>query len=126
MNIKRQSFTAVACLLMSGACSAASLPTQGVIRFEGSIVEGGCNTAISPRSVIEVSRCPTASHGSTFQVKSVSPVQGQVADADSTITVRLTQESRGDSRYYSQDYVLVDKAGKTITSGMYEVTVTSP
>lgn len=126
MNIKRQSFTAVACLLMSGACSAASLPTQDVIRFEGSIVESGCSTAVSPRSVIEMSRCPTASHGSTFQVKSVSPVQGQVADADSPITLRLAQESRSDSRYYSQDYVLVDKAGKTITSGMYEVTVTSP
>lgn len=124
MNIKRQSFPAVVCLVMAGACSAASLPTQGVIHFEGSIVEVGCNTAVSAQSVIELSRCPSASQGSTFQVKSVGPVQGNVEDAQ--ITARLIEESRGDSRYYNQNYVLVDKAGRTITTGMYVVTVTSP
>ncbi|UZE26226.1 hypothetical protein LOY67_12730 [Pseudomonas sp. B21-056] len=57
---------------------------------------------------------------------SVRPV-GTVSSLDnSPVNVRLVADSGKGGRYFNQDYVLEDSAGKPITRGAYLVTLTSP
>lgn len=119
MNVTRLAVVSVLLAAGSGACMAAS---QGVIRFHGSIVEGGCNTAAASGSTVALTGCPVANHGSRLDVREVGSVQ---ALGNATANVKLIADS-GDGRYYDQRYVVVDALGKPIQSGTYVITMTSP
>ncbi|WLG26397.1 type 1 fimbrial protein [Pseudomonas lurida] len=120
MSIKGISvFTSLLCL-WAGACSAAQTVGQGTIEFRGSIVEPGCATNARSGSVMELKGCAQANRGSRLDVRSMAPQA--IANA---AHVQLVADS-GSGRYYDQQYVLVDSAGKRIRSGNYVITLTAP
>ncbi len=55
MNVKRWSWVTGFLAVWTGGCLAAS---GGVIQFRGSIVEPGCEAAVSGVSAIELKGCP--------------------------------------------------------------------
>ncbi|MBD9456099.1 type 1 fimbrial protein [Pseudomonas sp. PDM05] len=95
---------------------------SGVIRFSGSVVMPGCESAAVGGRTLELKGCPQASRGSGFDVRSVGSVK---ALGNAPANVKLVSDS-GDGRYYDQRYELVDAAGKPIQSGLYVVTMTAP
>ncbi|MBK5416653.1 type 1 fimbrial protein [Pseudomonas sp. TH31] len=111
---------------MSGACLAATSLGQGVIRFQGSIVESSCGSHVGANSTVELSGCSTSAQGSAVSARSVEPVSSVSAPDHSRVDVKLVKETRRDGRYYDQQYTLVDGAGKPVNSGTYLITLTAP
>lgn len=126
MNGKRLSVGISLFFALSGACLAATPVAQGVIQFHGSIVEPNCTTRVGTNSTFEFSGCPTPPRGSAVSVRSVEPVRSVSALDHSRVDVKLVADNRKDGRYYDQQYVLVDAAGKPVNSGAYLITLTSP
>lgn len=111
---------------VSGACLAATLAGQGVIRFQGSIVEPGCTSHVGANSTVELNGCPTSARGSASNAVGVEPVRSVTALDHSRVDVKLVSESSKDGRYYDRQYALVDGAGKPLKSGSYLITLTAP
>ncbi|MBT2372616.1 type 1 fimbrial protein [Pseudomonas fluorescens] len=125
MNLKRLSVVTGLFFIMVGSCGAASQVGQGVIQFHGSIVEPGCASGVSG-TVMELKGCSPASRGSQINVRSIQPVSSVTALDHSAVNVRLVADSGVGGRYYDQQYMLVDNAGKPVHSGTYLITLTSP
>ncbi|MNJ54752.1 hypothetical protein D3C77_502080 [compost metagenome] len=115
----------VAVLFSLGAvCQAATPIAQGTIRFTGSIVESPCQTSSQPGGW-RMDGCPAQVREAAINVRRIDP-QASASALDSTsVQVKLVAENR-QGRYYDQHYVLVDHAGKPVTSGNYLITLTSP
>lgn len=103
---------------MGGVSDAAQTVGQGTIEFRGSIVEPGCATNARSSSVVELKGCVQANRGSRLEVREMAPVASVNA-----AHVRLVADSAS-GRYYDQQYVLVDGAGKRVQSGNYVITLT--
>ncbi|MGB3125362.1 MAG: type 1 fimbrial protein [Pseudomonas sp.] len=120
MNVKGIAvFTGLFCL-WAGACGAAQTVGRGTLEFRGAIVEPGCATNARSGAVMELSGCARSSRGSRVDVRTIAPVASVNA-----AHVKLIADS-GNGRYYDQRYLLVDGAGKPVTSGNYVITLTSP
>ncbi|AJO77154.1 MULTISPECIES: hypothetical protein [Pseudomonas] len=116
---------------LSGVCTAAPQTAQGVIYFHGSIEEEPCTPStvpdVSGRGItFNLSQCPTLSRGNEIHVNPVGPSRTVTALDHSAVEVKLVADSGSAGRYYDQQYVLVDKAGKRVESGAYLITLTSP
>ncbi|MGE7956851.1 type 1 fimbrial protein [Pseudomonas sp. NPDC089530] len=116
---------------LSGVCSAAPQTAQGVIYFHGSIEEEPCTPSMVPdvsgsSLTFNLSQCPTLSRGNDIRVSAVGPSRTVTALDRSAVDVKLVADSGQAGRYYDQQYVLVDKAGKPVNSGTYLITLTSP
>lgn len=123
MNTRLSSVGTLLFFSMAGTCLAAPPPpSHGVIHFVGNIVEPPCSVG-GQSATLSLKACPSLARGN---VMSVRPV-GTVSSLDnSPVNVRLVADSGKGGRYFNQDYVLEDSAGKPITRGAYLVTLTSP
>lgn len=125
MNNKRLVAVCGLLLAWAGTCSAAPGVTQGVIRFQGSIVEPGCTANVGEGARMQLKACPAAGRNTQLDVHSVQPVSTVTALGTSQANVKWVSDTVS-GRYYDQRYVLVDNLGKPIQSGVYVVTLTSP
>jgi hypothetical protein len=125
MNLKRLSVVTGLFFVIVGSCGAATQVGQGVIQFHGSIVEPGCASSASG-AVMELKGCSPASRASQINVRNVQPISRVIAPDHSAVNVKLTADSGEGGRYYDQQYVLVDNAGRPVQSGTYLITLTSP
>ena len=109
---------------VAGSCLAAPPMSQGVIRFNGSVVETPCRASetASPCG-LELGQCPKAARGNVISVNPVATVSGLNR---SGVKVKLLADSGTAEPYYQQRYVLVDTAGRPVTSGNYLVTLSLP
>ncbi|MBV4473565.1 type 1 fimbrial protein [Pseudomonas sp. B2M1-30] len=102
---------------LNNACWAAPPATQGVIRFQGAIVEAPCNTDRVMHSRFDLTRCPAAARAMTVEANSVDPLK-----IASPVTVqRLSDIDNG--RFHDQQYQLVDEEGAPLRSGNYLITM---
>lgn len=114
-----------------GPTFAATPLSQGVIHFYGSIVESPCSPDTHSAhqdsgATLSLSRCPQAARAGSLSVRSVQPFATVAALSPSAVKVKLVADSGRSERYYSQQYALVDGAGKAVNSGAYIITLTSP
>ena len=125
MSVKR--LAVITGLLLAGLVThaQAQLPAQGLIRFQGSIVESGCDTSATQGAMLALSNCPLASRGSLIDIHSVRPAGSVEALPGSRADVRLKADT-SNGRTYDQSYQLVDHSGQPIRTGLYLVTLTSP
>lgn len=114
-----------------GMCFAESKMNQGVIYFQGGIVEETCtpivHSGIGEQSTrFKLEKCPALVRRVAVRVQDVNPV-GSVAVLDhSRVNVQLISDSGNIGPSYSQQYSLVDSTGKLVNSGTYLITLTSP
>lgn len=94
-----------------GVCLAATVQAQGVIHFQGAIVEPSCAGAVQPGSALKMS-CPVPLPGSALSVEGVT-------GAGKPVRLRAVRGEEG-------QYQLVDSVGARILSGNYLITLTSP
>jgi hypothetical protein len=69
--------------------------------------------------------CPTPSRNIDVSVHRVRPKTSLSSDS-TPVKARLVVSSTTEGRYFDQQYALVDRAGKPVTTGNYLVTVTMP
>ncbi|EJM27393.1 type 1 fimbrial protein [Pseudomonas sp. GM25] len=106
--------------VLSSACWAATPVTQGVIRFEGRIVEQPCATGTDEAVSIWLNDCPTSMRATVLEARNVD-----ASSAASSIKVeRLSDSDHG--RYHDQQYRLVDVAGSPVKAGSYLITMSLP
>ena len=117
-SVKRLSLVAGFFALWTGA----SMAADGVIRFEGRVVEPGCQSSSRGGSTLELTGCPQKLRDSQLNVQPIRSVQ---AVGTAPVQVKLLTDS-GAGRYYDQRYQLVDGRGKPIQSGAYVVTLIAP
>lgn len=113
---------------LSGICFAAPQSIQGTIYFHGSIVEEPCTPSSTAQggAALSLRQCPQFSRGNDIRVHGVGPSRSVTAIGKSPVNVKLVTDSGKEGRYYDQQYALVDEAGKSVNSGMYLITLTSP
>ncbi|EJL08057.1 hypothetical protein [Pseudomonas chlororaphis] len=113
---------------LSGICFAAPQSIQGTIYFHGSIVEEPCTPSSTAQggAALNLRQCPQFSRGNDIRVHGVGPSSSVTAIGKSPVNVKLVTDSGKEGRYYDQQYALVDEAGKSVNSGMYLITLTSP
>ncbi|WDH54803.1 MULTISPECIES: type 1 fimbrial protein [Pseudomonas] len=113
---------------LSGICFAAPQSIQGTIYFHGSIVEEPCTPSSTAQggAALNLRQCPQFSRGNDIRVHGVGPSSAVTAIGKSPVNVKLVTDSGKEGRYYDQQYALVDEAGKSVNSGMYLITLTSP
>ncbi|MDF9620558.1 type 1 fimbrial protein [Pseudomonas entomophila] len=106
--------------VLSSACWAATPVTQGVIRFEGRIVEQSCATGTDEAVGIWLNDCPASMRATVLEARNVDS-----SSAAPSIKVALLWDS-GHGRYYDQQYQLVDVAGSPVKAGNYLITMSLP
>jgi hypothetical protein len=106
----------------SGACLAA----PGTIRFEGSIVEPGCQSRVGADGTFELYQCSAQSRAMGVEANALAPIASVSAVGRSRVNVKLLADSGREGRYYDQQFVLMDEAGLPIRSGDYLVTLSMP
>ncbi|AMS13708.1 hypothetical protein A3218_05130 [Pseudomonas chlororaphis] len=113
---------------LSGICFAAPQSIQGTIYFHGSIVEEPCTPSSTAQggAALNLRQCPQFSRGNDIRVHGVGLSSSVTAIGKSPVNVKLVTDSGKEGRYYDQQYALVDEAGKSVNSGMYLITLTSP
>ncbi|MDD0972365.1 type 1 fimbrial protein [Pseudomonas fontis] len=94
-----------------GVCLAATVQAQGVIHFQGAIVERSCAGGLQPGSTLKMS-CPVPLPSSALNVE-------RVTGAGKPVRLRAVRGEEG-------QYQLVDSAGARIRTGSYLITLTSP
>jgi type 1 fimbria pilin len=122
MNGKRIAAGLSLLFALSGACLAA----PGTIRFEGSIVEPGCQSRVGTDGTFELYECSAQSRAMGIEANTIAPTASVSAVGQSSVNVKLLADSGRDSRYYDQRFVLMDEAGLPIRSGDYLVTLSLP
>ena len=122
MNGKRIAAGLSLLFALSGACLAA----PGTIRFQGSIVEPGCQSRVGTHGTFELYQCPAQSRAIGIEANTVAPTANVVAVGQSSVNVKLLADSGREGRYYDQQFVLMDEAGLPIRSGDYLVTLSMP
>lgn len=119
---------AVSAAIFFGLCAnsqAATLIDQGVIQFTGSIVEPSC-TAQPQASGWRLEGCPESTRQTGIDVRHLNPQVTVTALDDASVHVKLVADSGNEGRYYDQQYMLLDNAGKPITNGHYVLTLSPP
>ncbi|MEX5350810.1 type 1 fimbrial protein [Pseudomonas juntendi] len=97
----------------------------GVIRFTGHVVESPCRTS-SDSTGWRMEACPIPSRHIDVSVQQVRS-QLSLSSTDFTpVQAKLVVSRTTESRYFDQQYTLVDRAGKPITTGNFLVTVSMP
>ena len=110
----------------NGLCVAASAPSQGVIHFQGAIVEPACTSSAGEGAVVALTGCSAQSRGTTIEAHRLVPVSQVTALDPSTVKVKLLAETGRDSRYFDRQYQLLDETGKPVRSGNYLITLIMP
>jgi hypothetical protein len=110
----------------NGPCIAASAPSRGVIHFQGAIVEPACTSSMGAGAVVALTGCPAQSRGTTIEARRVMPVSHVTARDASAVKAKLLSDTGRDSRYFDQQYQLVDETGKPLRSGNYLITLIMP
>ncbi len=110
----------------NGLCVAASAPSQGVIHFQGAIVEPACTSSAGEGAVVALTGCSAQSRGTTIEAHRLVPVSQVTALDASTVKVKLLAETGRDSRYFDRQYQLLDETGKPVRSGNYLITLIMP
>lgn len=110
----------------NGLCVAASAPSQGVIHFQGAIVEPACTSSTGEGAVVALTGCSAQSRGTTIEAHRLVPVSQVTALDASTVKVKLLAETGRDSRYFDRQYQLLDETGKPVRSGNYLITLIMP
>ncbi|WP_339545077.1 type 1 fimbrial protein [Pseudomonas sp. RA_35y_Pfl2_P32] len=82
----------------NGLCMAASAPSQGVIRFQGAIVEPACTSGTDTGAVVALTGCSAQSRGTTIEAQRLVPVSQVTALDASAVKVKLLAETGRDSR----------------------------
>ncbi|UXL37058.1 type 1 fimbrial protein [Pseudomonas fragi] len=126
MNNNRLAICAILLFVLSSSSLAATPLGQGVIQFNGSIVESGCTTNVRVSSTFELQRCPRQIFSNEVNVQKVESAGAVRAAEYSSVKVKLLASGSSDGRYYNQQYGLVDRSGKPVLSGSYLITVISP
>ncbi|WP_194788654.1 type 1 fimbrial protein [Pseudomonas sp. UFMG81] len=106
--------------VLSSACWAATPVTQGVIRFEGRIVEQSCATGTDEAESIRLNNCPASMRATLLEARNIDS-----SSAASSIKVQLLSDSNH-GRYYDQQYRLVDVAGSPVKAGNFLITMSVP
>lgn len=107
---------------LCSVCQAAPNDNQGVIKFNGSVVEAPCSTS-SLASSWRLEGCPSQGHAPDITVRSMGTVPTTSALDDPTVQIKLIA-SNTQGRYYNQQYILVGKTGETVKTGHYLITLT--
>ncbi|WP_095061615.1 type 1 fimbrial protein [Pseudomonas sp. Irchel s3f7] len=107
---------------LNGACLAAS----STISFQGSIVESGCQPNMGTAATFELYGCPVQSRTMAFSAKSITPTVGVSSLNPTGVKVKLLDEKERKSRYFDQQYALVDDTGAPVQSGNYLITLSMP
>jgi type 1 fimbria pilin len=122
MNGKRIAVGLSLLFALSGACLAA----PGTIRFQGSIVEPGCQSRVGTDGTFELYECSAQSRAMRIEANTLAPTASVSAVGQSSVNVKLLADSGREGRYYDQQFVLMDEAGLPIRSGDYLVTLSMP
>jgi type 1 fimbria pilin len=122
MNGKRIAAGLSLLFALSGACLAA----PGTIRFQGSIVEPGCQSRVGTDGTFELYECSAQSRAMRIEANTLAPTASVSAVGQSSVNVKLLADSGREGRYYDQQFVLMDEAGLPIRSGDYLVTLSMP
>jgi len=126
MNRKRLLLGISLYAVFNGPCVAASAPSEGVIHFQGAIVEPACTSSMGEGAVMALTQCPAQSRGTTIEARRVVPVSHVTALDASAVKVKLLADTGPHSRYFDQQYQLVDETGKPVRSGNYLITLSMP
>ena len=110
----------------NGLCVAASAPSQGVIHFQGAIVEPACTSSAGAGGVVALTGCSAQSLGTTIEAQRLVPVSQVTALDASAVKVKLLTETGRDGRYFDRQYQLLDETGKPVRSGNYLITLSMP
>ena len=124
MSINRLAIGASLFFALNSGSQAAVPLGQGVIQFDGSVVESSCITHVNMSSSFELQRCPQPMLGTAVNVRTVESTRSVSAAGHSSVKVKLLAVSSPDGRYYNQRFELVDGSGKPVQSGRYLITVT--
>ncbi|MNY05757.1 hypothetical protein D3C86_1384870 [compost metagenome] len=122
MNGKRIAAGLSLLFALSGACLAA----PGTIRFQGSIVEPGCQSRVGTHGTFELYQCPAQSRAMGIEANTIAPTASVSAVGQSSVNVKLLADSGREGRYFDQQYALVDDAGSPVRSGSYLITLSIP
>ncbi|WP_223464623.1 type 1 fimbrial protein [Pseudomonas sp. GL-RE-26] len=122
MNGKRIAAGLSLLFAFSGACLAAS----GTIRFQGSIVEPGCQSRVGTDGTFDLYQCSAQSRAMGVEANTLAPTASVSAVGQSRTHVKLLADSGQEGRYFDQQYVLVDDAGSPVRSGNYLITLSMP
>lgn len=122
MNGKRIAAGLGLLFAFSGMCLAA----PGTIRFQGSIVEPGCQSRVGTDGTFELYRCSAQSRAMGVEANALAPIASVSAVGQTRVNVKLLADSGREGRYYDQQFVLMDEAGLPIRSGDYLVTLSMP
>jgi hypothetical protein len=122
MNGKRIAAGLGLLFAFSGTCLAA----PGTIRFQGSIVEPGCQSRVGADGTFELYQCSAQSRAMRVEANAFAPIASVSAVGQSSTHVKLLADGGREGRYFDQQYVLVDDAGSPIRSGDYLVTLSMP
>ncbi|KJZ43042.1 MULTISPECIES: type 1 fimbrial protein [Pseudomonas] len=122
MNGKRIAAGLSLLFAFSGACLAA----PGTIRFQGSIVEPGCQSRVGTDGTFDLYQCSAQSRAMGVEANTLAPTASVSAVGQSRTHVKLLADSGQEGRYFDQQYVLVDDAGSPVRSGNYLITLSMP
>lgn len=125
MNGKFSLVVAIAMLSAFPMCQAETSVGSGVIRFSGRVVESPCTTSFQANG-LRMDACPVPARNIDLDVRRVQPKSSLTATDHTPVQAKLVTTRTTLGRYYDQQYTLVDRAGKPVTSGTYLVTVTMP
>jgi len=121
MNGKRMAAGFSLFFALNGVCLAA-----GSIAFQGSVVEPGCKSGVGTDATLALYGCPAHSHAMRIEVSAIQPTASVRAVGQTSVNVKLLADSGRESRYFDQQYVLVDDAGSPVRSGNYLITLSMP
>lgn len=110
---------------VSGARLAGTSIGQGVISFNGSIIESPCVVS-AQADALNLSDCPAQARGTRVSLQAVEPRVAIRSLGHDRVDVKLVADSGRAGRYYNQQFTLVDSAGEPVTSGVYLITLTTP
>ncbi|TYO70142.1 type 1 fimbrial protein [Pseudomonas sp. CK-NBRI-02] len=125
MNGKFPLVVAIAMLGAFPLSQAETLVGSGVIRFTGNVVESPCTTSFDSTGW-RMDACPTPSRNIDVSVHPVRPKTSLSSSDSTSVKAKLVFSSTTEGRYFDQQYKLVDRAGKPVTTGNYLVTITMP
>ena len=112
--------------LSGGPCLAAAQVGQGVVQFQGSVVEQACNPRVQGRVSFELTHCTVPAQRNNVSASQVLPKASASSARPAPVAVKLIAQNNRAGRYYDQRYTLVDLAGKPLVSGAYVITLTAP
>ncbi|WP_409319240.1 type 1 fimbrial protein [Pseudomonas sp. KCJK9016] len=124
MKVKLLSTALLVAMVTTSYLSTAS--AQGVINFKGRVFGAGCQASSAPGATMALSGCPSSSRNNIISAQNVVPALSAKAPDGSSANVKLVHDTGRDGAYFDQQYILVDKAGQSIRSGSFLITMVVP